>query len=110
MKLALNIEAEVEVDSSAKQVKDVRMPGKIGHPGGVLYQTLIHELFKSADEGLTWSYLPVELPDAPRNQRPPGIGATIDGRLLLIYQSRPKDLFISRRVTARGVGRPRPST
>lgn len=106
MKLALNIEAEVEVDSSAKQVKDVRMPGKIGHPGGVLYQTLIHELFKSADEGRTWSYLPV----APRNQRLPGIGATIDGRLLLIYQSRPKDLFISRRVTARGVGRPRPST
>ena len=55
MKLALNIEAEVVVDSSAKQVKDVCMSGKIGHPGGVLYQTLMHGLFKSTDEGRTWA-------------------------------------------------------
>tara|TARA_B100000949_G_scaffold210405_1_gene203341 strand:- start:362 stop:640 length:279 start_codon:yes stop_codon:yes gene_type:complete len=75
VKVALNIEAEVVVDSSAKQVKDVCMSGKIGHPGGVLYQTLMHGLFKSADEGRSWSYRS----DAPRNQRLPGIGATIDG-------------------------------
>lgn len=75
MKLALNIEAEVVIDSSAKQVKDVCMSGKIGHPGGVLYQTLMHGLFKSADEGLTWAYRS----DAPWNQRLLGIGATIDG-------------------------------
>lgn len=96
MKVALNREAEFVVDALTDQANDVRMPGMVRHPDGLIYiQTRKHGLFRSAHEGRTWTRLPVELPDAPLDQQLLGIGVTYDGRLWLIHQSRPEELLIS---------------
>ena len=96
MKVELGIEEDILVDASRREANDVRMPGMARHPGGSIYiQTRKYGLFRSADEGRTWTHLPVDLPDAPPGQGLLGIGVTRDGRLWLIHQSRPEELFIS---------------
>ncbi len=47
-------------------------------------------LFKSTDQGETWTSVPVDLPDAEPNQYVAGLTVTRDGRLWIAHQSVPK--------------------
>lgn len=96
MKAQLHLDDDVVVDSSAPQADDVRMPGMVRHPDGSIHiQTRKRGIFTSADEGRTWKHRPVVLPEAPPDQGLLGIGATRDGCLWLLHQSRPEELFTS---------------
>ena len=96
MDVELSVEGDVVVDASATQADDVRMPGMVRHPDGSIHvQTRRHGLYASADEGRTWERRVVDLPEAPPDQGLLGIGATRDGRLWLLHQSRPEELFTS---------------
>lgn len=96
MKTQLRIEAQSTVDATAPAADDVRMPGMVRHvDGAILIQTRRFGLFRSTDEGRTWQHLPVELPEAPPDQGLLGIGATGDGRLWLLHQGPPEELFVS---------------
>ena len=75
------------------------------HPDGSLYMNA-HKLglYRSSDDGQTWSRIPLEFPDAGPNQDPGGFGISRDGRLWVAHQSLHsgsgkdrnwKDLFIS---------------
>ena len=74
------------------------MLGMVTHPDGSIYvntQTQ-QRLYKSVDQGRSWTRLPVNLPDAPPGQVQHGLYAARDGSLWLMHQSPGgKDLFVS---------------
>ena len=74
------------------------MLGMVTHPDGSIYvntQTQ-QRLYKSVDQGRSWTMLPVNLSGAPPGQVQHGLYAGRDGRLWLMHQSPGgKDLFVS---------------
>ena len=75
------------------------------HPDGSLYiNAHAMGLYRSSDNGQSWSSLALEFPDAGPNQDPGGFGISRDGRLWAVHQSLHgraeehknwKDLFVS---------------
>lgn len=74
------------------------MLGMVRHPDGTIFvKTQTGGLYKSSDNGQTWTPVPVNLPDAPPSQVLMGLGVTGDGRLWLVHQTAVggRDLFVS---------------
>ena len=72
------------------------MLGMVRHPNGTIYlnsQRL--GLYKSCDNGRTWTSSPVNLPDAPAGQKLHGLGVSRNGKLWLLHQRHGSELFIS---------------
>jgi hypothetical protein len=93
----VEIEAEVMVDPVESGLER-SMLGMVTHPDGSIYlntQTQ-QRLYKSTDQGRSWTRLPVNLPQAPPDQVQHGLFVSRDGRLWLMHQSPGgKDLFVS---------------
>ncbi len=93
----VEIEAEVMVDPVESGLER-SMLGMVTHPDGSIYlntQTQ-QRLYKSTDQGRSWTRLPVNLPEAPPDQVQHGLFVSRDGRLWLMHQSPGgKDLFVS---------------
>ena len=93
----IEIEGEVQVDPEESGLAR-SMLGMVTHPDGSIYlntQTQ-QRLYKSVDQGRSWTLLPVDLPDAPPDQVQHGLFVSRDGRLWLMHQSSGgKDLFVS---------------
>ena len=60
----------------------------VRHPDGTIYlNTQTGPLYKSTDDGESWSPQPIDLPNVPPKQSIIGLGVTRGGRLLLVHQS-----------------------
>ena len=87
-------QVEVKID---KRVTVVPPGSEVGHamlqmvrhPDGSIYVNM-HALglFKSTDEGETWTQIPL-------NNNPGGLGVSSDGRLWLVHQSDSAEVFVS---------------
>ena len=93
----VEIETEVMVDPVESGLER-SMLGMVTHPDGSIYlntQTQ-QRLYKSTDQGRSWTRLPVNLPQAPPDQVQHGLFVSREGRLWLMHQSPGgKDLFVS---------------
>ena len=93
----IEIEGEVLLDPVESGLSR-SMLGMVTHPDGSIFvntQTQ-QRLYKSVDQGRSWTLLPVNLPGAPPGQIQHGLYAGRDGSLWLMHQSPGgKDLFVS---------------
>jgi len=88
---------EVKVDKKviiapapAEGSKARGMMSMVRHPDGSIYLNMQNVLFQSADNGQTWTTVPVKLTEAPADQVQIGIGVTRSGRLLMVHQTATK--------------------
>ena len=66
------------------------------HPCGTIFVNPQHgPLYRSNDDGQTWVAVPVKLPNAPPGQVLHGFHINRDGRMWLMHQTSPADLFVS---------------
>ena len=62
------------------------MMSMVRHPDGAIFlNTQIGPLYKSTDEGQTWTPLPVKITNFPPKQTLHGLGVNRKGRLLLVH-------------------------
>lgn len=83
----LKIDGEVEIVPIGVGVR--KMLGIARHPNGAIYLNTQHQglLFKSTDEGQSWTPIPVVFPSLERRQVMHGFGITRDGHLWVFHQS-----------------------
>jgi hypothetical protein len=82
------VEVDSEIEIVPPGVLTRSMMSMARHPGGEIFlNTQTGPLYKSADEGQTWTAVPVEMPDVPAGQVLHGLGVSRDGRLWLVHQS-----------------------
>ena len=92
---------EVRIDeriSIVPPIKETRaMLGMVRHPDGTIYlNTQNQGLYKSTDNGKTWTASPVNFdPSVPTGQRLHGLGVSSSGTLYLLHQRHGSQLFIS---------------
>ena len=97
----IKIDGDVDVVPPGVGIR--KMLGMVRHPDGSIFLNTQHQelLFKSIDDGQTWTPVPVIFPDLAYKQVFQGLGVTGDGRLWLLHQSSAgpgrdgKDLFVS---------------
>ena len=73
------------------------MLGMVRHPDGTIFvNTQTRGLYKSSDNGKTWTPSPVNFdPSVPTGHKLHGLGVSSDGKLWLLHQRHGKELFIS---------------
>ncbi len=102
-RLVLKIDKEVSIIEPGPETGLAHeMVGMVRHPDGTIFVNTETQgtgealgFFKSTDQGETWEPVRLNLADAPPGQRLIGSGVTRDGRLWLVHQSTPKELFVS---------------
>ena len=86
--MSIEIEIDDEIEIVAPGVLTRTMMSVARHPDGAIYlNTQTGPLYKSINNGRTWTPVPVGFPHLPRDQVLHGIGAASDGRLWLSHSS-----------------------
>ena len=91
---------EVRIDERigiVPPIKETRaMLGMVRHPDGTIFlNTQYGGLYKSVDQGRTWTPSPVNFSDGLANQRFHGLGVSSDGKLWLLHQYQGTELYVS---------------
>lgn len=91
---------EVRIDRRIRIVPPVKetraMLGMVRHPDGTIFlNTQRQGLYKSVDDGQTWTASPVKFSDGLINQRLHGLGVSSDGKLWLLHQYQGNELYVS---------------
>jgi len=92
----INIDKEVTIVPPGSGL-DRAMLGIVRHPEDALFVNTQTQglLFKSTDDGQTWTPQPVNLKNAPPKQILHGLGVKNNGSLWLLHQASSEELFVS---------------